>query len=246
MSRDLVVAEARRQFSEGAHYIKRGYGHRFNAQGQRVDDVVPGREAAVQFVLTGGGSSGVPDYVRFAAKSEHNGRRVCAGRCHLVPQNTPQAGDPANPTHLASPQQHFWRRPRNYANATERVLGECCIGKRHFDCIGFVNWCFWKAISSPRAPGFTGIPLWKSQLTEPIDRFAVPLLLLPGDILFSSTSAEESSTGLTHIGIVVSSTEVAHAAGHHLGVQITPINASGVLGGGIVWERMAGRPKVFR
>jgi hypothetical protein len=74
MSRDLVAAEARRQFSEGAHYIKRGYGHRFNAQGQRVDDVVPGREAAVQFVLTGGGSSGVPDYVRFAAKSEHNGR----------------------------------------------------------------------------------------------------------------------------------------------------------------------------
>ncbi len=27
------------------------------------------------------------------------------------------------------------------------VLGELCLGKRHFDCIGFVNYCFWSVIS---------------------------------------------------------------------------------------------------
>jgi cell wall-associated NlpC family hydrolase len=243
MSRDRVVAEALAQVDEKAHYIKVGYGHMFNALGQRVDDVI--RPAAVQLVVSGGRPPrvpGVPDYVSFAATSELHGRRVCAGRCGLVNQNRSLAGNPESPSDLAFPAQHVWRRPENYASATRQVLGECCIMRRHFDCLGFVIWCFWKAIGQPSGPA--GFPHFTQQFTRPLDRRQVPPL--PGDILFSRTSEDGASTELTHIGIAISATEVVHSAGYRWGVQRTPIERSGERGGNIVWEQQFGRPRCFR
>jgi hypothetical protein len=243
MSRDRVVAEARTQFQQGAHYIKVGYGHMFDAQGHQVDDVI--RAPAVQFIVSGGQRPrvpDVPDYVRFAATSVLEGRRICAGRCGLVGQNPSLAGNPDNASDLAAPTQHFWRRPKNYATHRVVVIGECCVMKRHFDCLGFVVWCFWKATGNPSGPA--GFPYFQNQFTRPLNRGQVPLL--PGDVLFSRTSEDGASTDLTHIGIAVSATEVAHAAGHMWGVQITPIGHSGERGGNIVWEQIFGRPTCFR
>jgi len=242
MSRERVVAEARTQAEQGAHYIKVGYGHMYDASGTRVDDVI--RPHAVGFIVSGERRPqvpGVPEYVRFAATSELNGRRVCAGRCGLVVQNSGLIGDPHNAQHLATPSQRFWRRPENYAHARPDVIGECCVMKRHFDCLGFVVWCFWKGEGTPSGP--VGFPFLTEQFTQPLNRSQVPPL--PGDILFSRTSEDGASTRFTHIGIAVSATEVAHAAGYRWGVQITPIDRSGERGGGIVWEQVYGRPNCF-
>jgi cell wall-associated NlpC family hydrolase len=252
MSRDRVAAEARTQFSEAAHYIKVGCGHKFNAQGQLADEVL--RPNLVQSLWGGRRARvpGVPSFVRFAATSEYHGRRVCAGRCGLVLQHSPLAGDPNNERDLVAPTQHVWRRPENFAeynprmrytNPDHTVLGECCIDKRHFDCLGFVIWCFWKVMGTPNGP--VGFPFLSGHFVRQplLDRRREPPR--PGDILFSRTSEEGTSTEYTHIGIAVSATEVAHAAGYKWGVQITPIERSGERGGNIVWEPMYGRPTCF-
>jgi cell wall-associated NlpC family hydrolase len=257
MSGSAVVAEARRHVAEGAHYIKKGYGHKFNLQAARIDDVVPGRDAAVR-LFARGGQMGLPAYVRFAARSELGGIRVCAGRCFKFNREGVgmPTGDPDNATHLATPERYVWRRPLNFANAPRQVLGECCAMKRHFDCIGFVSYCFWKTMSYPPNAGFVSIENWKDTYSTPL----APLSQLqPGDILFSSTGSSLPAYDyddrprvtplgtFTHIGIAISSSMVIHSAGCELGVMITEISSATLPNGDTMrWETEGGRPRCFR
>jgi hypothetical protein len=59
-----------------------------------------------------------------------------------------------------------WPRPNGnlYTNDASHstVWGESCIGKRHFDCIGFVNWCLSTTLQKHvqyGIPNFTGDPV---------------------------------------------------------------------------------------
>jgi cell wall-associated NlpC family hydrolase len=266
MSRQNIIAEACGHLGAGAHYIKRGFGHKFTPAGVRIDDVVEGREAAVSLAIPGR-SLGLPPGVVFVARSQEGGIRVCAGRSFLFDRRATgmRTGDPDNPDHRRAPELYLWRRPLNFANATEaarsgrppprNVIGECCVMKRHFDCIGFVSYCFWKVMGYPPGAGFISIENWKDNFTTPV----APLTALqPGDILFSSENSSLAPYNyrertrptppgtFTHIGIALSATQVVHAAGCELGVMVTEI-ANPILpnGDAMHWEPEGGRPRCF-
>jgi cell wall-associated NlpC family hydrolase len=152
--------------------------------------------------------------VRFAATSVIEGqRRICSGRCSR-PQ-LPALGDPDNAAHLGAPQDYCWARPRNLPDLTEEVRGECCIGKRHFDCVGFVSWCFWKALGNafPANLATADVGQWKAYWRTTVPRTG-PFQV--GDLLFDR--------GEDHIGVVISPTEVAHSAGYRWGVRCALIS----------------------
>jgi cell wall-associated NlpC family hydrolase len=152
--------------------------------------------------------AGVPDYARFAATSILAGqRRVCSGR--LAMPQAPHA-DAMDPTCLLNPTRYSWERPENLPRDVRRGFwGECCVNYRHFDCLGFVTWVFWKSMGEhfPRNFLTKTVAEWQSDCRT----FTGPLQI--GDVLFDD--------GLQHVGIVVSPTEVAHAAGYRWGVQRT-------------------------
>ena len=244
LTRAALVQEARRQVNEGAHYIKRGFGQRRDINGNLTDGGVPGRERAVRMITDSPrGVGGIPSYVRYAAWSDLGGRRVCAGRCHKVGNEaTLPVGDPDDPAHLAAPTQYVWRRPENRAENRIEVLGECCVGKRHFDCFGFVNYCYWCALGAhfPGDPAGMGPPGWRHpRCSSEVNRFAAPVQ--SGDILFLDTR---------HMGMAISPTQVAHAAGYYWGVQITPINGAiyphdADLRFAFRWDAVAARPHIL-
>jgi hypothetical protein len=63
---------------------------------------------------------------------------LCAGR----PKRTAarrKDGDPNNPGHRTSP-EYLWPRLPPWPTGEQR-WGESCLGKRHFDCKGFIWWC---------------------------------------------------------------------------------------------------------
>jgi hypothetical protein len=43
-------------------------------------------------------------------------------------------------THLADAENFRWPRPLGPVTSKTVVWGESCVGKRHFDCVGLVNW----------------------------------------------------------------------------------------------------------
>jgi hypothetical protein len=51
------------------------------------------------------------------------------------------------------PFSYRWPRPnsslRNDSPHHSTVWGESCIGSRHFDCIGFINWCLSEVLNKP-------------------------------------------------------------------------------------------------
>ncbi len=246
--RRIITEEARRQEREGAHYAKKGFGHKFDARGNRIGEVVPGREGTGMMLIRDRVArrlinQGVPAYVKYAVTSQLGGRRVCAGRCSMPhgPDSGNRDGSPL-PNALLHPTMFSWWRPKNLPAESQAVPGECCINVRHFDCLGFVCWCFWKALG-PQFPSnltHANVNQWRDW-TEPISRTGGGLMA--GDLLFD---------GSQHIGVVISPTEVAHAAGHRWGVQRTsatgPIYPRGIASwdegtGG--WDAMAGRPRIF-
>jgi hypothetical protein len=66
-------------------------------------------------------------------------------------------------TKMANPSGYRWPRPNGDIRVNKHlkstVWGESCVGKRHFDCIGFINWCFSIALQKEiqyGIPNFTG------------------------------------------------------------------------------------------
>jgi len=53
----------------------------------------------------------------------------------------------------ATPDSFRWPRPNSSLNNgsvhRSTVWGESCVGVRHFDCIGFVNWCLSEVLTQP-------------------------------------------------------------------------------------------------
>ena len=133
------------------------------------------------------------------AWSNVTGYCTCAGRCDAADMLGRQrdmgashdayvAAAPEDPNSIA------WRgvggdnlHPRHHAfngtMADKPVWGESCIGKRHFDCVGLVNYCY-----SAHGSGQFGlsIPAFRSrpefeQVTDPADRLNGDVLIFPND-----------------------------------------------------------------
>ena len=132
--------------------------------------------------------------------------RVCAGRCSREEVKSRPKGDPGNPGHLALPSLYKWERPDRAMDASASVFGESCVGKRHFDCIHFVNWvlgnvqqrhyCIKHWIKGTKDVGFSDV--WA------------------GDVL---------TTGTHHIGIASGPETAIHASDTQWGVVESKIKS---------------------
>ncbi|HLJ50147.1 MAG TPA: hypothetical protein VKU01_29240 [Bryobacteraceae bacterium] len=182
---------------------------------------------------------GLPRPCLFAAECESNYHAVCAGRSSLYRNGFaptdgfldvlgPRLGAPILPTSRnvtleqignasvvavleQNADQYLWPRPNDRLNAGI-VWGEDCRGKRHFDCIGLINWLLWMtcrfstdasiARYRARAPG------------HPRHVIALPERQ-PGDLLIRNPPQE-------HIGVVIDGGQMAEAASTTLGVHVVP------------------------
>lgn len=75
------------------------------------------------------------------------GDSICAGRSHLYADGRGPHRPRVNPVPASAqelgrlnPAEFLWPRPAQNVRG-EMVYGEACMGKRHFDCVHFVNWC---------------------------------------------------------------------------------------------------------
>jgi cell wall-associated NlpC family hydrolase len=216
--RQRAVALARDQV--GCHYVWGGAGnmpdqsngayYRTSAVHMHPDDLGPGRR---------GYEPARRQPILYAAWCRVDGDKVCAGRSALpavqvMPDGTKLNASPINPD------AYRWPRPSGTINGTQVVYGECCIGIRHFDCIGLINW----VVSSVAKPTHHGIATIINATTA-VDFSQVQA----GDIL---------TINQTHIGIATGAGTVVQAQGTATGVVETALPRNG---GG--WTR-CGRPSV--
>jgi hypothetical protein len=96
------------------------------------------------------------------------------------------------------------------------VLGESCEGKRHFDCIGFVNWAITQVLNRRMT---YNIDQWANARVAPVTvRTTVDQRhAAPGDILIRGDS---------HIALVESQDHLLEAAGIRVGVVRSAFTAS--------------------
>jgi hypothetical protein len=123
---------------------------------------------------------------------------VCGGRYSKV-EKLPKA-DPSNEEHQKSPQNFRWERLSDDA----KVWGEACEGKRHFDCGGFVSYCYCQACKEIRYPGPASNLLTNSFGWQKIDQKEVQ----GGDIAYRPG----------HAGLCINNKEVVSALGKKWGV----------------------------
>lgn len=71
---------------------------------------------------------------------------VCGGRFSKI--SLPE-GDPSNKKHQDESGKYKWKR----TSEGDEVWGEACEGKRHFDCGGFVSYCYHQACPEVTYPG---------------------------------------------------------------------------------------------
>jgi hypothetical protein len=149
----------------------------------------------------------------FAAQCSVDRLHICGGRWDGANGGI-QGGRAANATdsdlityltELNKKPQETWKpyfeffSPRmveGYTVRSQLVWGEDCRDKQHFDCIGFVNYCVEKALSSTRSITYS-IPQWASDISGTT---AVPLgdPSYPADILIIAPGGN-----FKHIGFLV-------------------------------------------
>lgn len=205
--RQAVVARARLNIA--CHYV---WGAAGNVPGQ--SDGAWYRPAAARMhdlVLDPRGDRRYPNLhqpIMYAAWCRVDGDKVCAGRTMVAEVKTLAKGDTLNMT-PPDPSLYSWPRPSGVINAPTKVYGESCFGVRHFDCIGFVNYC----ISVAHKPVWFSIPNCINQTQE------VPLTdTWAGDIL---------TIGESHIGIATGNGMAVHARSTEWGVCETAVAGGG-------------------
>jgi hypothetical protein len=123
---------------------------------------------------------------------------VCGGRYSKV-QSLPE-GDPSNETHQSSPQKYKWKRTSD----GDEVSGEACEGKRHFDCGGFVTFCYRAACPQVKYPGGVDVlpnsSEWREVQKDKVQK---------GDIAYRSG----------HVGVCISDSKVISALGKKWGIH---------------------------
>ncbi len=222
----------------GAHYVWGGYGNR---PGNTPDpNPFPGGFGRRVGLWPNSPTADISDHGRRqpimnAAFTNIQGRiHICGGRFRRTDGRAR-----ADYLNSASSDQSIreallWPRPNDRIDSNEIVWGENCVGVRHFDCVGFVNWCFWSVLGRPVE---YSIAQWQSLGSERISQIATESLT-EGDVLCAEHAGGEGNNS-RHIGIYVGGGRVVHARSYTIGVEETPLS-----GGGTHWT-YAGRPRVF-
>jgi hypothetical protein len=124
---------------------------------------------------------------------------VCGGRYSKV-TSLPE-GDPANAEHQKDPSKYRWSRTSD----GDVVSGEACEGKRHFDCGGFVSYCYHQACPDVTYPGPASNLLTSAYGWTAVSQDQVR----GGDVAYRSG----------HAGLCINSDEVMSALGKKWGVH---------------------------
>lgn len=133
-----------------------------------------------------------------------------------------------------SPRRAYGPGPKGSDIGGKLVWGETCRGKRHFDCVGFISYCYWKATGTavqldikawrqPKAGVFKEVyqldSTWIDKKLEEKDKFRYEGViigrppggkLLDGDIIIKADD---------HIGYVNSAGQIFEAQDTDLGVR---------------------------
>ena len=103
------------------------------------------------------------------------------------------------------------------------VWGEVCTGKKHFDCIGFVNYCYDRNVVAGRYPFGTSIKeLMTNSANYSLMEVSDPKDVLNGDIIGQYTT----DGGWHHIGMVYlegNAIKVVQAADSPIGITDTEV-----------------------
>lgn len=133
-----------------------------------------------------------------------------------------------------SPRRAYGPGPNGVDIGGKLVWGESCKDKRHFDCVGFISYCYWKASGNavqldikawrqPKAGVFKQVyqlnPQWVDKKLEEKDKFrydGVIIGLPPGGKLLDGDIIIKADE---HIGYVNSAGLIYEAQDTHLGVR---------------------------
>ncbi len=215
-----VIAEARTHVTAGAHYLWSAAGNTpgkadgapFRPGRAKLHANVPDPQNPKPNHSRPTGPPFTPTLFAAYAVSER-GTLVCAGRAIVtltlaVSLDPPKALDlklrDLTPDHLAelkkhvdSPSSYRWPRPNgplgNAAAHHSTAWGESCVDKRHFDCIGLINYCLSKVLQRTvqyAITSFTGDP---TRGQQPLFK-EVPLR--------SAQLCDIVTRGTSHIGLV--------------------------------------------
>lgn len=223
-----VIAVARGLI--GSHYINGAYGA---TPGK--EDGCPCRPGGIKLVVDPNrlNPAKVPDATKnlavFAAEMTIKKYCVCAGNYTSFPgrESSPTADDlvgylaslkdkpPATwqnfPVNL-TPRRAFGPGPGGDLGG-KLVWGQSCKGIRHFDCVGFISYCYWKATG---AVAQLDIGAWRTPNTAgtvfDLKAGKVPASLMDGDIVVKADH---------HIGFVDAQGTIYEAQDTHLGVRST-------------------------
>ena len=104
-----------------------------------------------------------------------------------------------------NPDRYLWPRINSEPRlSTPIVYGESCLGKQHFDCIGFINYCMLRVVGAAHHPSIAELQnAWRSYPPVSAPYRAGDILAGPGD---------------HHIAFVVDAEQKVHAKSTHFGV----------------------------
>jgi hypothetical protein len=215
----------------GSHYINGGYGA---TPGQ--EDGCPCRPGGIALIADADhlNPTKVPDAARnlavFAATMTIKKYCVCAGNYASFPGG--RSASPTDPD-LLNYLSTLKGRPSSawdnyYTHFTPRraygpgpggdlggqlVWGQSCKGIRHFDCVGFISYCYWKATGDVHQ---RDISLWRTPnaagTVYDLKAGQSPASLMDGDIVVKADH---------HIAFVDAQGTVYEAQDTHLGVKST-------------------------
>lgn len=205
--RSQVVSRA--SSAVGSHYLRGTTGYKPKKNGNTLE-LLPNEAPAHMFTC-------------------ENKYRRCSGRHgHPAVTSLPE-GKPDNAAHLSNPSAYRWVRIVKFSNENQ-LLGESCVDKRHFDCLGFIRWCLRDVNTTPSVGKYPSIKGYKKMCSPISEKGAHLGMLHAGDLVFRNS--------FEHIGI---------AAGSATGVVFeAKVEASGVVASlATDWEWHGRLPREF-
>lgn len=212
----LIVFNALRQAWAGAHYLNGSVGN------------TPGNNDGMKESRTLGRPRDT-SYEKLAIRTGEWAKERCPGRYEKVSGYLFQPGSTeleqlktfieANKSLEADSWPSFngtGLYPRRTGGKGSAIaLGEDCLGKRHFDCISFVNWVVGTTLQ--KKPSWD-ITQYESGSGVPVERFdPLPVAKVQNADIVTRTNEKRK-----HIGLLTASGQVVHASGEAVGVITGP------------------------
>ena len=209
----------------GQHYV-------WGAAGARPDqrDGMPGRPGSVTLL----NQEWDPRAGSFRREVQHGvavcqvvGYNTCAGKAAVNPSLTPDRLDSVQEDLTRSLRTVFKEYSRGSNRRLGVALGERCENKRHFDCVGFVNYCFSMALEESVQNDIcgsaeSGYRAWANSYPSVRDDRAGDILIFGGqEIDFTDSRSGQTRrvlSGAHHIGLATGNGKMIHAKETEYGV----------------------------